>query len=221
MRPHRTTHTQDPKHRARTCTHVPAPFARGGLLITFPFRAFFISASRDARQDPADTLLRTILSGSTILLFVVSLNSRKWHEQPTSTDEQLQQGAVLLVFLLGAFLPGLLVYSYYFLDELTKVEDTTLRWTRDGSEVRVGPLPPDKQFHSFVSHSWASAQDQAKSIKLALTRLLPGLSCFLDVDDLHRVSQAEMSRCIERSQVRRAEPVATLLGNRRTPAIPR
>ena len=41
------------------------------------------------------------------------------------------------------------------------------------------------------THSWDVGQDVMRLIKIKLTALLPGLRCFLDVDDLHEGYGAE------------------------------
>merc|ERR1712232_1280072 len=46
-------------------------------------------------------------------------------------------------------------------------------------------------FHTFISHVWSSAQDQAAVIKRQMVLLLPGIRVFLDVDDLDELSKLE------------------------------
>ena len=62
--------------------------------------------------------------------------------------------------------------------------------------VRTGKLPDltlpaGRRFHLFLSHTWASGQDQAAVIKQRLLAMLPQLSIFLDVDDLIDISRLE------------------------------
>ena len=57
------------------------------------------------------------------------------------------------------------------------------RWTLDGHAV-VPPLLDDGEFHTFLSHNWATGQDQARTIKILLVSLCPGLLVWLDVDDM-------------------------------------
>ena len=57
------------------------------------------------------------------------------------------------------------------------------RWRLDASQV----LPPHLQrgqFHTFLSHNWASGQDQSRAIKTQLTALCPGIKVWLDVDNM-------------------------------------
>jgi len=55
------------------------------------------------------------------------------------------------------------------------------------------------RFHLFISHVWATGQDQAHAIKDKLLLMLPGLSAFLDVDDLESIE--ELERHIKESKV--------------------
>ena len=58
-------------------------------------------------------------------------------------------------------------------------------------------LPPElvlqrgKKWHIFLSHCWASGQDQCAVIKRRLQLQLPGCACFLDVDDLSEIGALE------------------------------
>ena len=45
-------------------------------------------------------------------------------------------------------------------------------------------LAEGHRYHLFLSHIWATGQDQVAVIKRRLATLLPGASIFLDVDDL-------------------------------------
>ena len=45
---------------------------------------------------------------------------------------------------------------------------------------------------------WSTGQDQARALKQLLQEVLPGIHCFLDVDDLHDISRLE--EYIEASQ---------------------
>lgn len=45
---------------------------------------------------------------------------------------------------------------------------------------------PDDHYHLFLSHAWITGQDQMRVVKQRLLEMLPGVSVFLDVDDLQR-----------------------------------
>ena len=46
------------------------------------------------------------------------------------------------------------------------------------------PLAPHQEWHLFLSHVWRTAQDSCNAIKRNLQLLLPGVSIFLDTDDI-------------------------------------
>ena len=52
-------------------------------------------------------------------------------------------------------------------------------------------LPPSCAFHLFLSHTWASGQDQVARIKHGLRTCLPTAVVFLDVDDLEDIGALE------------------------------
>ena len=77
---------------------------------------------------------------------------------------------------------GLLIYAMAV--ELRQASAAVYaRWESDGTIVLPRMLKPGK-YHTFLSHNWKSAQDQARSIKQLLSALTPGLRVWLDVDDM-------------------------------------
>ena len=50
------------------------------------------------------------------------------------------------------------------------------------------------RWHLFLSHVWSTGQDQCATIKRQLCLLLPGVSIFLDVDDLESIDALEEYR---------------------------
>jgi len=56
------------------------------------------------------------------------------------------------------------------------------------------------KFHLFLSHIWMTGQDQVAVIKRQLNLLLPGISVFLDVDNLQEIGNLEQyvaaSQCV-------------------------
>mmetsp|Transcript_10844 Transcript_10844/g.36820 ORF Transcript_10844/g.36820 Transcript_10844/m.36820 type:complete len:1652 (+) Transcript_10844:467-5422(+) len=61
---------------------------------------------------------------------------------------------------------------------------TVLRDATTGARVRAVPPSDDYTFHAFLSHVWATGQDQVAVLKEALTDAQPGLRVFRDLDDL-------------------------------------
>ena len=60
---------------------------------------------------------------------------------------------------------------------------------KDDEEVPAPPMATEGGYHIFLSHVWGTGQDQCATIKRQLCLLLPGVSVFLDVDDLDDISQ--------------------------------
>ena len=58
-----------------------------------------------------------------------------------------------------------------------------LRLTTTNSAPEL-PLAPHQHWHLFLSHVWRTAQDSCNAIKRNLQLLLPGVSIFLDTDDI-------------------------------------
>merc|ERR1711951_271470 len=52
-------------------------------------------------------------------------------------------------------------------------------------------LSQSQRWHLFLSHIWSTGQDQCATIKRQLCLLLPGVSIFLDVDDLESIDALE------------------------------
>ena len=53
------------------------------------------------------------------------------------------------------------------------------------------PLADGHRWHMFLSHIWATGQDQCATIRRQLRIMLPGASVFLDVDDLKSINGLE------------------------------
>ena len=73
-----------------------------------------------------------------------------------------------------------------------------LVWRRTKEAPLLG-MADGHQFHLFLSHTWASGQDQVHVMKQRLLELVPKMKVFLDVDDLNDCS--ELRRHIEESAV--------------------
>ena len=56
--------------------------------------------------------------------------------------------------------------------------------------VRVS-LSYEHHYHLFLSHIWGTGQDQVAAVKRQLVLLVPGVSIFLDVDDLEDINSLE------------------------------
>lgn len=95
--------------------------------------------------------------------------------------------AILIICSVGAFAVLTVVVAVRAASEARRLGKLRrLHYKRSGAEVVVDRLTPPLQYHVFLSHRWASGQDQSRIIKQRLMELLPGVACFLDVDDLQR-----------------------------------
>lgn len=56
----------------------------------------------------------------------------------------------------------------------------SIRLVATGAEPHMD-YHPGQRWHLFLSHAWATSQDQCAVIKRQLTRMLPGIGIFLDV----------------------------------------
>ena len=65
-----------------------------------------------------------------------------------------------------------------------------LRYVHNGEEV-VPPKVAANGYHLFLSHVWATGQDQVRVMKQRLKEMCPAFSVFLDVDDLEDISDLE------------------------------
>ena len=95
--------------------------------------------------------------------------------------------AILIICSVGAFAVLGIVVAVRAASEVRRLGKLRrLHYKRSGAEVVIDRLTPPLQYHVFLSHRWASGQDQSRIIKQRLMELLPGVACFLDVDDLQR-----------------------------------
>ena len=72
--------------------------------------------------------------------------------------------------------------------EAARVPTFRLISTGDRPELE---LAEGHKWHLFLSHIWGTGQDQCATIKRQLCLLLPGVSVFLDVDDLEDIGALE------------------------------
>ena len=66
----------------------------------------------------------------------------------------------------------------------------TIRLQRTGEPPEL-PFAKGNRWHMFLSHIWATGQDQCATIKRMLAAMLPGVSVFLDVDNLRSIDTLE------------------------------
>ena len=102
-------------------------------------------------------------------------------------------GSVILslIFAGGLFLVQVAAEAKRVRDEAAKSKARRLRYTKDNKEVPAPPLETEDGYHTFLSHVWGTGQDQMRIVKTRLLEMVPGLSVFLDVDDLEDISNLQ------------------------------
>ena len=142
-------------------------------------------------RNRRDNLLATTCNVSLFSFFLGSVLFR-FHELTTDFDAVSAQltsewaskrftlsfeliSALMIFSLLGSIL---MMIALECLEFLAPNHIDVFRWNLDDSQV-VPPLLMAEQFHTFLSHNWATGQDQARSIKGQLSSLVPGLKVWL------------------------------------------
>ena len=59
---------------------------------------------------------------------------------------------------------------------------TRLHFLDTGEPVTARKLPPQLEYHLFLSHQWGTGQDQMRVTKSRLLEMMPDVQIFLDVD---------------------------------------
>jgi hypothetical protein len=77
------------------------------------------------------------------------------------------------------------------IQQLLKAARTPVIKLRSTSTRPALTVDPDIIWHLFLSHIWSTGQDQCATIKRQLALLMPGISVFLDVDDLESIDALE------------------------------
>ena len=170
--------------------------AVGGVAASFGFIVLHMNAQ--PFHNIVDDYLGTATNFSlAIIMFVVvilkvGILRQELHDYLTSEllerfdfDEVTVTAALLVALFFSLALALLFV--------LLRLADAgTVRVLRlgSGTPIRTG-LVYGKKWNLFLSHAWASAQDQAATIKRQLQLLVPDASIFLDVDDLEDTGALE------------------------------
>ena len=98
--------------------------------------------------------------------------------------------AVVAVGMLASVLVALLLVAAMAAYQLIKAANLPLiRFVATHTTPDLA-LARDHRWHMFLSHIWSTGQDQCATIKRQLCLLLPGVSIFLDVDDLESLGDS-------------------------------
>ena len=102
--------------------------------------------------------------------------------------ESLDGIALLCLVAMGALTIGLCALTARRLAIRGKDELLRIKATKSRPQVSIAE---GLRYHLFLSHVWGTGQDQAAVLKRQLLRMVPGLSVFLDVDDLADIGNLE------------------------------
>jgi hypothetical protein len=95
---------------------------------------------------------------------------------------------VVVVLLIIAFF----VWRRQRKKALAKAHQQLVIVSESGSAVKpILSLAPEYKFHIFLSHVWATGQDQIANLQRQILDLLPGARVFRDLDDLEDTSKLE------------------------------
>ena len=161
-----------------------------GLLVSLVWHVALLIAKPYVRM--VDNVLAACCSTTLVFIFLGGLLVRiyeqiasAWQAQVGGAEEESAAVSQRIVGFLGAevltaWLIGLCMLSVV-IAACTVVHEMRLlsravraRWERDHTFV-VPRECTRGRFHTFISHNWRSAQDQARSIKQLLSALVPGL----------------------------------------------
>ena len=98
---------------------------------------------------------------------------------------------VLSIGLMAVVLSSIvLVFALTVQQFYTAANEPTFRVTATKAQPEVS-LNKGQKWHLFLSHIWGTGQDQCATIKRQILAYVPGVSVFLDVDDLQDIGELE------------------------------
>ncbi|KAL1508306.1 hypothetical protein AB1Y20_004417 [Prymnesium parvum] len=184
----------------------------GLLLVVFPdqevwrlvaallLSIFFVCGTLAAQ--PYTLKLNTLVSvAAQLSLCVIYLSALllKLHEEITAIATESEVVFIFGFSDVGSFMAIIMILAVIMLAFFICVMLYAALSARSKGKVRlrhnrqypVLQLEENFSYHLFISHVWASAQDQAAVIKRRLQTMLPSVVVFLDVDDLTDISALE------------------------------
>jgi hypothetical protein len=98
---------------------------------------------------------------------------------------------LILTLLLGA--TGLVLFfgvHFIYKDIRQSLTQSTVIHGEKGAVIQFRKLA-DNALHLFLSHTWATGQNQMQALKKELSLLVPSLNMFLDVENLTHLGDLE------------------------------
>ena len=163
-----------------------------GMAVSFIF--LLLQMQSQPFRDKGDQVLALFTGASLVTLFYscTLLRSTELADiervDALLTDDlrdayAISAGLVFAVLTCSSILALALAVPVLLVSLRVQRDTVALRWAKDGWRVVPRKLPGG-QFHTFLSHKWSSGQDQARSVKALLQDLVPGIKCWLDVDNM-------------------------------------
>ena len=170
-----------------------------GLLVTLFFLVLTLSAQpfRHASDHGLAAgahfmLALSFVSGVALKLCDPTLPATQLHDDIDcySLVGVVHSDVKIALLLLGAsiavFVSSVAVIFWQVISAARRMPTLRLRATDLEPDLS---LPEDKDFHLFISHAWATGQDQTHTIVRQLQLLMPGIQIWLDADRLNDVSR--------------------------------
>ena len=141
-------------------------------------------AKRTSQRTQSAALTQLALTYLAALLFF------EWTpEEDISVSEHLLGGGLIAVNLI-CFLFIFVAASAGVVGMAVKSQELVATLS-NGRPIIMQPPAASDGYHIFLSHCWTHGQDAMSTVKSMLRLLLPGVECFLDVDNLKSISELE------------------------------
>lgn len=124
---------------------------------------------------------------------------RDWHGRESRQAVQLQllrytaYRRTLEIVMSAALIPVTLFVCIFCMHDCRKRHIKAREYARFTSTdwVPTLTLAEGQIWHMFISHTWATGQDQAHALKRQCRTMMPDVKIFLDVDDLESIDKLE------------------------------
>lgn len=141
---------------------------------------------------------------------------RVWVSVGDASRVEFVQGMPLEIVVLAVAEPDTALYDavliagvclFVFFVVMSTLAYVRIKKQRNKEQLRLSSTgrPPElvlgagEKWHLFLSHSWASGQDQVHTIRASLRRMLPQAEVFLDIESLEDIGKIE--EYVEQSSV--------------------
>jgi hypothetical protein len=153
-----------------------------GIVCSISF-LILLTLTKPYRQ-PLGNTFAILLQGFTTVVLVGMLGIKQCEEEGELSCTALGINrfvfAVIIIGISGLVGLAMLLTFLKVAYEVRSVKMNVIIF-RTSHAQPVLSLPPASYWHAFLSHTWATGQDQVGTMKSKLTVLLPDLRCFLDV----------------------------------------